>query len=243
MNTLEVGSVVQYQYNWILVTLSFTISVLGSYVALTMASTPGARDKVMGPAVALGGCAIWAMHFIGMAAYDTPLYITYAVLPTLGSLVLAVLITGLGFRIVAKGPRHAPNLLRGGVVVGMGVVVMHYMGMTGMTLRAMMEWDGQIVLISVVIAVVAATVALWLAFNVRSATQRFGAALLMGTAVCAMHYTGMAAATLICTTSVQRSTFILGGPYLAYLVFFVALLTLCYGMIQNKLEAAVRGGV
>jgi NO-binding membrane sensor protein with MHYT domain len=241
MNTLAVGSIVQYQYNWILVTLSFTISVLGSYVALTLASSPGSsRDKVMGPAVALGGCAIWAMHFIGMAAYETPLYITYAVVPTLVSLVLAVLITGLGFRIVARGPRRPANLLRGGMVVGLGVVVMHYMGMTGMTLRAMMEWDGQIVLLSIVIAVVAATAALWLAFNVRGAVQRFGAALLMGTAVCSMHYTGMAAATLICTSSVQRSSFILGGPYLAYLVFFVAVLTLCYGLILNRLEASVR---
>jgi len=70
-------------------------------------------------------------------------------------------------------------------------------------------------LLSILIAGVAATAALWLAFNVRSTVQCASARLPMGTAVCSMHYTGMAAATLICTSSVQRSSFILGGPYLA----------------------------
>lgn len=241
MDTLIIGSIVNYQYDWTLVALSFTISVLGSYVALKLAADrKGTRNKVVGPGVALGGCAIWSMHFIGMAAYETPLYISYAVLPTVGSLILAILITGVGFRIAARDPRRLSNLLMGGVVIGMGVVVMHYLGMAAMTLRALMEWDIWIVLASIAIAVVAATVALWLAFNVRTPAQRLAAALVMGTAVCAMHYTGMAAATLICTVRVQHSSYSLTGPYMAYLVFLIAPMALGFGMIQNRLIAAVR---
>ena len=241
MNDLAIGSVVEYGYDWTLVALSFAISVLGSYAALTLAAERGdTRDRVVGPGVALGGCAIWSMHFIGMAAYETPLYISYDAFPTLVSLLCAVLITGLGFRIAARGPKHLPNLLVGGAVIGMGVVVMHYLGMAAMTLRALMEWNFPIVLLSVVIAVVAATVALWLAFNVKTPAQRFAAAFVMGVAVCAMHYTGMAAATLICTTRVQHSAFSLNGTYMAYLVFFVAAMALGFGRVQDRFAAALR---
>jgi NO-binding membrane sensor protein with MHYT domain len=46
---------------------------------------------------------------------------------------------------------------------------------------------------SMLIAIVASIVALWLAFNLRGPLQMIGSALVMGLAVCGMHYTGMAA--------------------------------------------------
>ena len=51
------------------------------------------------------------------------------------------------------------------------------------------------------IAVVAATAALWLAFNTAGMVLRTAAAAVMGIAVCAMHYTGMGAAEFVCTTT------------------------------------------
>ena len=236
MNTPAVGAVVEYQYDLALVALSFLISVLGSYVALSLASARGKeRDKVFGPAVALGGCAIWSMHFIGMAAYKTPLYVSYAILPAALSLVIAIAITGVGFRLAVRGPDKLVNLVLGGVVIGAGVVAMHYLGMLGLDLRAVIEWNWLTIAASVAIAVVAATVALWLAFNVKSTAQRLVAAVVMGVAVCAMHYTGMAAATLICVATVQRSAYSIDGPFLAYLIFFIALITLAASMAYEKL--------
>lgn len=238
MNPAVVGAVVDYQYDLTLVALSFLISVLGSYVALSLASARGPiQDKVFGPAVALGGCAIWSMHFIGMAAYKTPLYVSYAILPAALSLFIAIAITGVGFRLAVRGPDQIRNLVLGGVVIGAGVVAMHYLGMLGLDLRAVIEWNWLTIAASVVIAVVAATVALWLAFNVKSTNQRLAAAVVMGIAVCAMHYTGMAAATMICVASVARSAFSVDGPYLAYLIFFIALITLGASMVYNQLGA------
>ena len=63
------------------------------------------------------------------------------------------------------------------------------------------EWAYDVVGISLVIAIVAATAALWLAFNTSTVVLRMAAALVMGAAVCAMHYTGMSAAEFICTTA------------------------------------------
>ena len=97
-------------------------------------------------------------------------------------------------------PGKAPRLLGAGFLLGMGVVFMHYLGMFGMKFGGSIQWDLAVVGASAVIAVVAATAALWLAFNTRGLGVRALAALVMAVAVCAMHYTGMAAAEFICTT-------------------------------------------
>src|SRR5215831_14001615 len=96
MNTqLVVGAIVDYHYDYVLVALSFVISVLGSYVSLSLAARARkGGDAVYGPAFALGGCAIWSMHFIGMIAYKTPLYVSYAMGPAALSLVISILIVG-----------------------------------------------------------------------------------------------------------------------------------------------------
>ena len=241
MNVPIVGAVVHYRYDPALVALSFLISVLGSYVALWLTSGHHkGQDKVSGPAFALGGCAIWSMHFIGMAAYKTPLYVSYSLLPTLSSLAIAIAITGLGFHIVHKAPGRLANLTSGGAVIGGGVIAMHYLGMFGMDVRATIEWDWAIVAASVAIAVVASTAALWLAFNVKTTVQRVVAAVAMGSAVSAMHYTGMAAATLVCVTRVNHSDYRLDGPYLAYAIFGIAVTVLGSSMAIAKLAETMR---
>ncbi len=233
-----IGSIVEYQYDMVLIALSYLISVIGSYVALDLASSRRKEGgvPVMGAAIALGGCAIWAMHFIGMAAYKTPLYISYDLLPTMTSLIIAIAITGFGLHVAGKAPNKLTHLCLGGAIIGSGVVAMHYMGMLGMNMRARIDWDWAIVGISALIAIVAATVALWLAFNVKSTVQRLAAAIVMGIAVCAMHYTGMAAATMVCVARASGSQFGLDGPYLAYMVFFVSLFALVISKVYAKLD-------
>jgi len=241
MNTqLVVGAIVDYRYDYVLVALSFVISVLGSYVALSLASSAGKNgDSTFGPAIALGGCAIWSMHFIGMTAYKTQLYVSYAIVPAAPSLVIAILITAIGFKLAARGPDKLLNLVQGGLVIGAGVVAMHYLGMFGIETRATIQWDFAIVAASVAIAMVAATVALWLAFNVRSALQRVLAASVMGVAVCAMHYTAMAAAKLVCIERASRGEFSVDGPYLPYVTFFIALVALGGALAFRRMDDTV----
>jgi NO-binding membrane sensor protein with MHYT domain len=73
--------------------------------------------------------------------------------------------------------------------------------MFGLKIYGFISWDMALVGSSMLIAVVAATAALWLAFNSPTLARRVAASLAMGVAVCAMHYTGMAAAEFVCTTS------------------------------------------
>ncbi len=144
-------------------------------------------------AIALGGGGIWTMHFIGMLAYQVPMDVGYAPGLTFLSLVVAVAVVGIGLSIVVSGRVSLIRLVSAGVFTGLGVASMHYMGMAAMVMPGEMYYNNVLVGLSILIAVVAATVALWLAVNLNGSLQMLGAALVMATAVCGMHYTGMAA--------------------------------------------------
>lgn len=189
-------------YNIFLVALSYVISVFGSYVGLQLvrgmrASAESSRLKwVIAAALALGGGAIWAMHFIGMLAYETPMEVVYAPGLTFISLALAVLVVGIGLFILSMHRQSIIHLLIAGNLTGLGVASMHYTGMEAMVMGADMSYDSTLVGVSIGIAIVAATAALWLAFNLEGNRQMIGASFIMGLAVCGMHYTGMAAMTM-----------------------------------------------
>lgn len=187
--------------------ISFVISVLGSFVALTAARRIRERNGSISlfnagaAGIALGGVGVWAMHFIGMLALKLDVASSYSMVETIISLLAAVVATSAALAFVAKAPDHLPRLLGAGFLLGLGVVVMHYLGMFGMRIGGFIRWDYGIVALSAVIAIVAATAALWLAFNTATLRLRGAAAVLMGIAVCSMHYTGMTAAEFVCTTA------------------------------------------
>jgi NO-binding membrane sensor protein with MHYT domain len=114
---------------------------------------------------------------------------------TIGSMLLAVAVAvvGIGLFIVGFGDGGWPRLLAGGVIIGVGVAAMHYMGMGAMSMPGSMSYSASLVALSVLIAIVAGTAALWIGTWVRSIAATLGAALVMGIAVTGMHYTGMAA--------------------------------------------------
>lgn len=188
----------QVTYNYFLVALSYLVSVFGSYTGLQLMrairrSEGGAvYGWIIAAAFALGGGAIWTMHFIGMIAYQTPMEVAYDPFLTFVSLMLAVTVVAVGIFTLSKKPDSIVVLLVSGVITGLGVATMHYTGMEAMVMAADMSYDPTLFNISIVIAVVAATAALWLAFNTESGLQMFGASIVMGLAVCGMHYTGMA---------------------------------------------------
>ncbi len=203
--------VVTTSYDPLLVALSFAFAVVGSFVALTAASRVKrvdgqlSRGNIVSAGLALGGVGVWSMHFIGMLALNMDVASSYAMGETLVSLVAAVVATSLAIGFAAQAPEKLPRLLAAGFLLGMSVVVMHYLGMFGLKIYGYILWDYGIVALSMLIAVVAATAALWLAFNSNSMAKRLLAALVMGVAVCAMHYTGMAAAEFICTTESRNA--------------------------------------
>ncbi|WP_030491049.1 MHYT domain-containing protein [Micromonospora chokoriensis] len=190
-----------FEYGWITPALSYALSVLGSILGLVCAGrirtaeTNGQRAWWgLLSAWALGGTAIWAMHFMAMLGFAVDnTRIRYDVPLTVASTIIAVVAVGIGLAIVGTGRLNPVRLIAGGVFTGAGVASMHYTGMAAMRLNGSLGYDTLRVVLSVVIAVVASTVALWLAMTVRRGLAIFASALVMGIAVNGMHFTGMSA--------------------------------------------------
>lgn len=196
---------VEASYNLFLVGLSIIVAIFGSFTSLQLMRairTDDGKSKtgwIIAAAFALGGGAIWTMHFIGMIAYETNMEMGYDPLMTFGSLLLAVTVVGVGIYMISRNPNSIAMLLIAGVITGLGVASMHYAGMEAMIMAGDMTYDTTLFALSIIIAIVAATAALWLAFNLTQAWQMLAASVIMGIAVCGMHYTGMAAMTMTMT--------------------------------------------
>lgn len=189
-------------YDTALVLLSYAIAVFASFTALDLATRvrtadgPGARAWIIAAAIAMGG-GIWAMHFVGMLAWIMPMPVAYDSGITVASLLLPVIVTGIGLFTVNADASSAGRTLVAGALMGSGIVSMHYLGMSGMRMQARLDYDPALVMVSVLIAIGASVAALRLAFRTGSGFQRLAAAGVMGLAVVGMHYTGMAAATFV----------------------------------------------
>ncbi len=187
-------------YNASLVALSIAIAIFASYTALDLGAR--VRGKAAGPrwawvaaaSIAMGG-GIWAMHFVGMLAFAIAMPVTYDVGLTVLSFVIAVGVTAAAFAWVSRPSAQLRDVLLSGPLMGIGVAAMHYTGMAAMEMPGNLAYSAPVVVVSVLIAVSAATAALWLTFRRNNVWQKLLAASVMGIAVAGMHYTGMAAAT------------------------------------------------
>jgi two-component system sensor histidine kinase/response regulator len=191
-------------YNYWLVALSILIATCASYAALDLAArTSAAAGRKRSIWLLLGsvgmGVGIWSMHYIGMLAFSLPVRVLYDVPTVLLSLLAAIFASSVALFVVSRSRLTIINMLIGSVSMGGGVGAMHYIGMAAMRMPAMPLWNVPVVALSVVVAITVSSVALWLAFRLRMESRgmaplKLASASLMGLAIAAMHYTGMAAA-------------------------------------------------
>lgn len=189
--------------------LSYVIATIGSFSGLSMASeihrAPTERLKKLlhiGGAFAFGA-GVWSMHFVGMLAYDMNMVHTYDPLITALSMLLAV---GLAYGVLAiirSGRLNIGKLLLGSSLIGLSICGMHYSGMAAMEMDADLKYIPSLFILSAIIAVSASAAALIIIFVVGRHEGKWKvawqilAALVMGAAICGMHYTGMEASVFI----------------------------------------------
>ncbi|MFN3428654.1 MAG: MHYT domain-containing protein [Candidatus Sericytochromatia bacterium] len=193
-------------YDPILVGLSLVIAIGASYTALDMAERvsdargQARRAWLFGGGLTMG-VGIWSMHFTGMLAYQSPVPAVYDVLETAFSVLLAVGASWAALYLVSRRELQAPTLVAGGVLMGLGIVSMHYTGMDAMRMPCVVRYDPVWFGASIAIAVGASTTALKLSYDLRAGAAgawklKVGAAVLMGIAIAGMHYTGMLGAVI-----------------------------------------------
>jgi NO-binding membrane sensor protein with MHYT domain len=253
MAGLPTAEVHHFTYGLITPILAYTLSVLGSLLGLTCTARarklqPGARRGgwLLLAAWAIGGTGIWTMHFMAMLGFGIPgSAVRYDIPKTVASAVIAVGVVGLGLFIVGLGRPSALRVLFGGLFTGLGVASMHYTGMAAVQVDGTITHARNLVIASIVIAVVAATVALWFTVVVTKPGVILASALLMGVAVCGMHYTAMAAVSV---TASQRPSLHLHGatagtlllPIIVLVVLVVVMLFYALLSVPKEEDAAAR---
>jgi NO-binding membrane sensor protein with MHYT domain len=185
---------------WIVV-LSVLVAIQGAYVGLKLAlelpGSTGGRRRVLlaGSAVTLA-VAIWSMHFVGMLAVRSPVRIDYLVLPTLISFLVCVVVVGFAVYLASSAPASKPVLALSALVMGAGIVTMHFIGMLALHANAMMHHEPAYVVLSLVVGVFASGLAIFFAFEGIVRPPLVAASIALGLAISGMHYTAMAGMTL-----------------------------------------------
>jgi two-component system, sensor histidine kinase and response regulator len=185
-----------------LVALSITIALVAAYAALDLAgritaSRGRARHLWLTGGALVLGSGIWSMHYVGMLALKHPVPVFYSVSLVGLSFLAAVIASGLALFLASRSYLDARSAIPGGVVMGLGISGMHYIGMAALRMDAMVTYHPIRVLLSVVLAIGASLVALWLAFHLRGSSPsrwswaKVQGAALLGTAIPAMHYVGI----------------------------------------------------
>jgi len=233
-------------YNPLLVLLSLFVAILASYTALDMAGRVvtahgrAALSWLIGGASAMG-LGIWSMHFVGMLALNLPIPVGYDVGITLTSLAIGIGASMFALWLVSRRELPWPRLAGGALLMGAGVAGMHYTGMAALRMSPGIQYDPARFGLSVVIAVLASGVALWIAFRLRRQSRRVralraGSAVVMGVAIVGMHYTGMSAASFpfgsVCGAAHTGAS----AEWLALVIIIVTLAVLAIALIISVLD-------
>lgn len=190
----------------ILIGISFVVAFIASFIALDSAGKVAISSRRESTFWRLSGGAtlgmgIWSMHFIGMLAMKMSMPINYHFSLTAFSFLIALISATLAINIAISGQTLSTRrLIVATSLLSTGVVTMHYVGMVAIVEHVAIRWQFSLILLSVVIAIIASGIGLWLAFHLRQNTRRalinrLIAALVMALAIASMHYTGMGAAT------------------------------------------------
>ena len=233
-------------YHPLLVLLSLFVAILASYTALDMAGrvvTAQGRAALWwltGGASAMG-LGIWSMHFVGMLAFSLPIPIGYDVGITLASLAIGIAASAFALWLVSRNELPWPRLAGGALLMGFGVAGMHYTGMAALRMSPGIQYDPVRFALSIVIAVLASGVALWIAFRLRRQSHRVralraGSAVVMGVAIVGMHYTGMSAAAFPFGSVCGAARAGASAEWLALVIIIVTLAVLAIALIISVLD-------
>lgn len=217
----------QVVYDPWLVLLSVVMAIQGAYVgfslALQIGGAVGMRRRLLlaGAAFSLA-VAIWTMHFVGMLAARLPFPVDYLVFPTLLSFLVCVIVVGTAVFAMSASPLTLLRLTLSAALMGTGIFSMHYVGMTALHASAHMTHAAAYVAASLVIAIAASELALWLATGRGGHPPLILSAIVFGVAVSGMHYTAMAGMTLFPHTVPLSGAPALSTDLLAIVVAVVA---------------------
>jgi PAS domain S-box-containing protein len=251
---ISADTVMRGTYDYEEVVRSVFIAIAASYAALDLAGRVAAANGrirvawLSGGAIAMG-VGIWEMHFKGMMAFRLPVPVKYHWPTILVALLVAILASAVALYVASRQRMGLIEALTGGAFISTGIAGLHYLCMAGMRLSAVTKYSPFLVLCSVLLALLFSLIALLMAFGLREETRwtvprRVGSAIVLGGAISAMHYTGMAAATFIPAPSpdlsdaVGISSFTNNGIAIVTLIMIIA--AIVTSSVDRRTQADVK---
>lgn len=213
-------------YDLVLVLASMAVSIMASLTGLTLtrgiSTLSDGRRKAMivMASMALGG-GIWSMHFVAMLAMNLPVPISYDALYTLGSALIAILMAGVAFLILHYSGRTWPNTIAAGIILGNGIVAMHYVGMSGIR-GCLPVFSPAGIALAIAGATIMGIVALRVSYARRTMAHVCAGAVIFGLSVVLVHFVAMTWTRLEGALSGPVITPLIDNGMLALLVMLTA---------------------
>lgn len=234
-------------YSGSLVLLSCAVAILSAYSSLNMlgyanlyTGRPAQKWWRMGSAIAMG-IGIWTMHFIGMLAMRSPFPLSYRVMPTLLSLLLAICASFFSMLLVRRSSLSIHSFLAAGMLMGCGIAAMHYVGMAAIDSPYVVQYRLLPFACSILIAIGISYLALYVTIRMQTHASAINTpywklcgAVLLGVAVTSMHYTGMYATHFLSSDSA-----LVHSAHSRHFVPELFALTLAPGMLSILISIAV----
>lgn len=254
------------QYSLMLVILSYVVATFASYIALDLTGRlrdPHTSDKaaigwLCGGAFAMGA-GIWSMHFIGMLAFKMNMPMSYDTFWTILSMIAAIFASFFALLLLKERIINITRLALGGIILGFGIATMHYLGMEAMKSSMDIHYLPGLFMLSILIAIIASEAALWLALKSNQARVKYRvylkmiSALVMGAAICGMHYVGMFSAVFTPhhimvmqhINSIEPDILALGVAGVTFIILGIAFFLSMYkeAMTANQLINARQAGM
>lgn len=224
--TGKARGLLDYNYNSGLVLASVALSMMAAFTGLSVTrglsrlSVTQRQVRIVMGAVALGG-GIWSMHFIAMLAVRLPIAVSYDMLATLASLLIAILLAGLALLLMHFTKRQLRHIFLSGALLGAGIVAMHYLGMAGIEFCRPVYAPSSIFAAGLA-ALGMGVAAIWASYGRRTRANILIGTAIFGSSVAVVHFTAMAGTGFLALTAEADFTPALDNDSLALLVMVTA---------------------
>lgn len=236
----EVLTCIAVDHSPILLIAAVSVCVFGSLLTMRLfgrvRSTRGVtRASWISLTSVIAGASIWTTHFVAMMGYRTDMVAGYDPTATLFSLVLAISVTSIGLTIAAVTQRSL-LIEAGGVVVGLGIAAMHYVGMSGYQVQGHLESSLGYVATSLVFG--ASFGALATSRVARPVTRfcRYGGGVALILAIATTHFIGMTGVTLVQDPMAAMPANILPESVMTVVLMLVTVMILAIGSMTYVID-------
>jgi signal transduction histidine kinase/CheY-like chemotaxis protein len=226
-----------------LVAMAVLICVLGVYATYAIAGHArrcrGRERSIWGAVTIVStGCTAWATHFVLLLAYQPGVPAGFDPILTLISLIVALGVIGTGVVVTATA-RDVPSRFAGGVVIGLGVAALHYLGQAAYRVQGVLHWNMRLVVLSIAVSITIAGLS-----SVASGTRtrwarRLGPPLLL-LSIYLLHFSGMAAATIYFDPSRALPRDAIAPSLLAPVVAGAAIVALAMATLGLRFDLSAR---